>query len=115
MKCTVKRLNQLRRGGGYSAEVKFRWLTLPRITHILYETDDGHHRTLCGQYLRIGEIRHCRVKDVEIRLQCERCLSILFKKEQVVETKETGQQPYVVPIGVRTRERWRRAKRSNFQ
>ena len=54
---------------------KRRWIAIWSVSHILYETDQGHHRTVCG-ILSKGEPIVC-AKMEEVRRHCPKCVAKL--------------------------------------
>ena len=48
-----------------------RWLNHGSAVHAIYETDDGHHRTLCGQLLQGGALFVAHPK--QVKRACPMC------------------------------------------
>lgn len=59
----------------YLEHTKRRWISIWSVSHVVYETDEGHHRTVCG-ILSKGEPIVC-AKMEEVRRHCKACVAKL--------------------------------------
>ena len=56
-----------------------RWLDLGSVVHILYETEDGHHVTVCRKIVRSGAIVHGTTRQIKGR-KCRECMLKISKR-----------------------------------
>lgn len=61
---------------------KFRWLHHGNAAHVLYETADGHHRTLCGKLLRGGSVEFAILRNVQGK--CPKCMEKIRVRNRIV-------------------------------
>lgn len=57
------------------AKTQFRWLVLPSYSHVVYEHDDGHTRTLCGSIIKGGKLQVACLRSPAVGKRCRRCIN----------------------------------------
>jgi hypothetical protein len=62
--------------------IKTRWLVHGGTAHVLYETEEGHSKTLCGKLLRGGEIKLATVKATQGK--CRACIERVRVRNRVI-------------------------------
>lgn len=76
-----------------------RLVVSPRQTHALYERDGEFNRTMCGQFIRGGEVAH------KVPIKCRACLEHMHKAKMLISADAEPREPKQMPSPSRTEKR----------